>query len=124
MSDTRTIATFLLHNEIVEEGLCLEWGEKLSLAVPDLIERLKVMEIPRYCPDADIQVVFYDVGKQYFGEGKEELRKWFEVLYCIFLGSHTGSRWGMMVNIIGKDDFLWRLEHNFENLFHVAVRKK
>lgn len=122
MSDARTVATFLLFNEIIEEENCLEWGEKLAVAIPDLIERLKGLTIP--CPDIDIQTVFYDIGKQYISEDKEPLRKYFEVLYCIFLGSHTGSRWGMMVNIIGKDDFIWRLEHNFENLFHVSVRKK
>lgn len=121
MSDVRTIAAFLLIHEIVEEEMCLEWGEKLALAIPDLIERLHTLQFP--CSDVDIQTVFYDVGKQYIGESKEALRKWFEVLYCIFLGAHTGSRWGMMVNIIGKEDFLWRLEQNFENLMMLAVRK-
>lgn len=121
MSDTRTIAAFLLIHEIIDEDQCLSWGERLSVAIPDLIDRLGKLQPP--LPDVDVQTVFYDVGKQHIGESKDELRKWFEVLYCIFLGSHTGSRWGMMFNIIGKDDFLFRLQYNFEYLMMLSVRK-
>jgi lysyl-tRNA synthetase class I len=121
MSDANTVGAFLLMHDIIPEENCLEWGDKMSRAIPDLVERLRGMNIP--CPDMDIQTVFYDVGKQYIGESKEELRKFFEILYCIFLNSHTGSRWGMMVNIIGKEDFLFRLEYHFENLLFVPVRK-
>lgn len=119
MSDARTVAGFLLTHEIIEEERCLEWGEKISHAIPELISRLEALQPP--LPDADVQTVFYDVGKQYIGE--TELRKWFEVLYCIFLGSHSGSRWGMMFNILGKDDFLWRLQLHFDNLMMISVRK-
>lgn len=121
MSDMRTIAAFLLIHEIVAEELCLSWGERLAVAVPDLIERLRAL--PNPSSDVDVQTVFYDIGKQYIGETKDDLRKYFEVLYCIFQGSHTGSRWGMMYNILGKEDFLWRLENNFDNLMLMSVRK-
>ncbi len=119
----REFAAFLFLHELIEdEKEAIHWGDRMQIAVPDLLDRIEAL--PPRTSDVDIQTVFYDVGKQYIGESKDELRKFFEILYCVCTGSRTGARWGMIVNIYGPDLFVYHMRNQLDNLFYVAVRDK
>lgn len=72
------------------------------IASKDLIERIRNLESTE---GVDIQTVFYDIGKQYFGEEKTDLFRFFEMLYMTIWERKVGPRFGVFAELYGKNEF-------------------
>jgi lysyl-tRNA synthetase class I len=91
--------------EITREEINRRHSEAATMivALEDLINSLETIN----ATDAtEIQAVFYDVGKRNFGEGKEELRRFFSLLYMVLWHSTAGPRFGIFANLYGISDFI------------------
>lgn len=71
-------------------------------AANDLIERLFQTDAT---DETEIMTIFYDVGKQYFGEDKKQLFRFFALLYMVVWGKTAGPRFGVFANLFGKNEF-------------------
>lgn len=78
-------------------------AELFNRAALDLIARLRVLESTE---NVDIQTIFYDVGKEYFGEEKTDLFRFFALLYMTIWGRTVGPRFGVFGNLYGKEEFV------------------
>jgi len=58
--------------------------------------------------EVELQTHFYDVGKEYYG-GPQNLRAFFRDCYLMLTGRPEGSRIGVMVYILGVDEFKSRM---------------
>lgn len=123
-----TMAGFLVLHQVFSEDISdyenvvRNYAEKMDIALPELFHRLD--QLPENVDPVAIQTVFYDVGKEYFGTEKEELRKFFEVLYMIFCQARTGPRWGNLAAIMGLRFFTDIFRLNYGNLFMIAMRSQ
>jgi len=86
----------------------LEQGVRLSESISELQTLLSVVD--EDAEPVDVQTVFYDVGKKYYGTEKEVLREWFRHMYLVMFQKNDGARWGKFVDIVGMDTFLEMLE--------------
>lgn len=72
-------------------------------AANDLIDRLEKTEADN---ETDIMTIFYDIGKQYFGEDKKQLFRFFALLYMVIWGKTVGPRFGVFAILFGKNEFV------------------
>jgi lysyl-tRNA synthetase class I len=80
--------------ELVENSDKIESGLNYVL---DLIHEDQTEE--------EIQTIFYEAGKTFYGEDKVQLRTFFRGLYQIIFRKSDGPRWGQFVKIYGVSDF-------------------
>jgi lysyl-tRNA synthetase class 1 len=85
-------------------------ARKFMPTVPDLVSRLRSTDAST---SADIMVHFYDVGKQYFGEEKQQLFRFFALLYLVIWGKSAGPRFGEFAVLYGRDNFANLIEEKF-----------
>ena len=121
MTQEAELRGFLFLHNIVPEAECASWAAKMSPAIEDLIGRLGEVE---NLPDDGIQTIFYDVGKQYIGSEKGELRVYFRILYAVVWGTYSGPRWGLAFNLLGQDKFISLMKGNYYNLRYVAIQNR
>ena len=78
-------------------------SESEEIILKDLAETIKSLDIDTL--DAEkIQFHIYECGKRHFQQ--KELKKFFQMIYEILLGSPQGPRLGTMIKIIGTDAFI------------------
>ena len=53
-----------------------------------------------------ITSVVYEVGKNFYGEEKNSLREFFQMVYEVVMGQSNGPRLPMFVMLLGVDKFL------------------
>jgi len=69
--------------------------------------------------ELEIQTVFYDVGKAYYGEDKKELLAFFRKIYAILFERFEGPRLGKFVILFGLDNFIERFQTRLNNPFEL-----
>lgn len=114
-----TLKAFLFLHNVVPENLCEYWAKRFHPAFEDLMEKLRCVE--ETSTEVEIQTIFYDVGKEYIGTDKDSLRVFFRILYTIICRRYSGPRWGVLFKMVGKEDFLWLAEQNYQNLFYISI---
>lgn len=67
--------------------------------------------------EEEIQAVFYEAGKRFYGTEKAELRMFFRGLYQILLRRPSGPRWGQLVTAMSLERFRRFVEKRLENPF-------
>ena len=80
---------------------------ELVLRYQDLVNGLNYIlnNISDQQTEEELQAVFYDAGKLFYGVEKTDLRMFFRGLYQIILQRPSGPRWGQFVTIMTVDNF-------------------
>jgi len=71
--------------------------------------------------EVEIQALMYDIGKRYYGAGKDQLNFWFKNIYTVMFGKEVGPRIGVFICLFGIDEFLDKLEKQIDNPFGFKV---
>jgi len=95
--------------ELVENSDKIEQGLDYIL---DLIREDQTEE--------EIQSIFYEAGKTFYGTDKNQLRMFFRGLYQILFQRPDGPRWGQFVKIYGVAEFKIHARNRIQNLFETA----
>lgn len=67
--------------------------------------------------EEEIQAVFYEAGKRFYGTEKAELRMFFRGLYQILLRRPSGPRWGQLVTAMSLEGFRDFVQKRLEDPF-------
>ncbi len=114
---------FLLEGEQMPEDAPDEWFLQPDPA-PRTEEQVQIfVDTSRHLADAladveldelAIQTIFYDHAKLAFGEEKSSIREYFKMLYLLIFHRDSGPRWGQFVMMLGRDEFIERLERRLD----------
>lgn len=126
----KTLAAFLYTSELYDEGECKEVAVTLLAAIDELLTRLSALDLSQSeAPDVDIQAVFYQIGKEFYGEfdatqgcyvvEKQVLFNFFKLLYMVYFRREVGPRWGQFINFYGIDHFIVTFETRLGNPWQV-----
>lgn len=63
----------------------------------------------------EIQAIFYEAGKRYYGTEKSELRMFFRGLYQLLFRTTSGPRWGQFVKATSVKDFQTFVQKRLED---------
>lgn len=123
MFKSNEIAAFFLLHGIHDENDSVKYGDIFTKASEKIISLLRETE-DDFRKDEEIQFDFYEVGKEFYGDNKNELKLWFQHLYYTLYGTKSGARWGMISNMLGVTAFCNLLENRIANVMFIPVRDK
>jgi hypothetical protein len=83
-----------------------------------LLDTLETLELnDEELPEQQYQFHFYEAAKRTFDYDKTRLRVYFMWLYHILFRKDSGARWGILVSVMGVEEFISFVRRRFENPF-------
>lgn len=125
MPTIREMAAYLFVTEFKEDEnaeidnteAALNRARNFCLAIEKLVEWLPTL--PETATEEEIQYVYYEVGKEFYGVEGPVLRQFFKDFYLLMFGSVNGPRLGIFTRLLGIDKTVERVQYRMNDLFSV-----
>lgn len=89
-----TVAAYFYSRGV--EDITLEETQQFIQSLEDLLTRLEAVEV-----EEGIQYEFYEVAKTTFGESRQEIRRYFQLIYQTMFERDNGPRLGQFTFLAG-----------------------
>lgn len=86
-------------------------------AMGDLLNQLD--ELTEDATEEEIQFIYYEVGKAFYGTDKDSLRNFFKDIYLLLFGQTAAGRIGTLTKFMGLDDFINRIRDRLNDPFDI-----
>lgn len=125
MTTPREIAAYFFITEFEEDPNAeiadvpaeLARGERFISAITDLLSQLE--NLHEDATEEEIQFIYYEVGKAYYGTEKDSLRKFFKDIYLLLFGQTAAGRIGVLTKLLGLRYFVDRIRQRLADPFSV-----